>query len=226
VEERRLKQWNRGSAFEIMLEALSAFKEAEKANPVGAHISLSSVHWTLAGRMTIATPWHMYQAVKNVRAALQRAKEFKNFSANQIDVLSTIMFKTPWWLGGDAHVAEFAIQYALSFFEMKPHTRALMYCNLGDHYDSIGSQKQAVHAYAEARKLQTAIEFEDSDDREFQLIRVRSKVGFFHYKIGMRHIGAFLIYKAHASALRISEDQRQKIEDECRRRQIMHVLGR
>lgn len=226
------KIWKRGSAREIMREAQRRFNDVVRKDPVAAHVALASVHYSLVKRYMEAwwqkplAVWHLRRAVRHAEFAGNRARLFSWMTIDQIDVVTTIWRKAPFWLGGDMRLARRGVQSALSSFHtgansVKPHTRALLLISRGEIERLAGDMVAAQEDYDAAFALVPAIEGEDSPDREYQLVRVLSAVGFFEYDHGSDS-GKYWAKKKITCALdlahRTSRDQEEKILTECRKR--------
>lgn len=227
--------WQRGSTVEIMREARGRFRANSKKDLPGAYVSLASVHYSLVKRYATwwKSPfalWHLWRAAWNIDVAFEvggRNGDMTKFSPDQVDVISTILAKVPSWLGGDRVCATSLLNSALYLNhpwgsrEMKPHTRALMLITLGEIEWQVGSKEQARKHYDEARYLAPVIEVEVSADRERQLVRVLSAVGFFYYDHGgqqYRYQAKTLLEQALDLARSVSKDQEEKIIAEWRKR--------
>ena len=224
--------WQRGSAMVIMQEARKHFHNTVDRSPIEAHVTLASDHYSLVKRYMVwwQLPlglWHLWYAARNVNVAFDIATgRFVFFSVNEIDVVATIWRKAPWWVGGNRNSAESAIVFALGpqhreAASMKPHTRALLLISLGEIQWQMEIRHEAWVSYAQALQLVPAIKEEDSLDREKQLVRVLSAVGFFYYEHGdvyMGDEGVYLLQQALNIARRVSKDQTEKILAWCRKR--------
>jgi hypothetical protein len=203
-----------------MREARANFRRDRKKHPASARVTLASVHWTLAGRRNLMTLWHMRRAVVLAKKALVLKGGGYLFNPNQIDVITSILARTPEWLGGDMQLAKRELEYVVENMEMKPDTQALMWCTLGEIYCHTRDKAREFYAYTQAAELLPAIEEEDSDDREEQAIRVRRKVGLYCYDRGDTTIGIGHLRRAYLKACLIAKDQVMKIEAECKSRKI------
>ncbi|OHB10864.1 MAG: hypothetical protein A3H60_01915 [Candidatus Zambryskibacteria bacterium RIFCSPLOWO2_02_FULL_44_12b] len=225
------KIWGRGSAWQIMAEARKRFRAGVNQDPPGAYIALASAHYSLIKRymdwwLRPLALWHMWQAVWNVNGAFTTFRDVSaSFSADEVDVITTILAKTPSWLGGDRVCAISLLNSALYLDPnrdtMKPHTRALMLVTLGGIEWQVGCQEDAWKHYAEARALVPAIEAEDLPDRDRQLVRVLSAVGFFYYDhSSQRDLAWELLTQALDLSTLVSKDQAKKIIAECDKRRM------
>lgn len=228
------KIWQRGSARQIMEEARRRFRMDKWQDLTGAHVALASAHYSLVKRYLGSwwqrplAAWHMWRAVLHAKKAhvLSGRTREGMLKANLADVVTRIYTVAPSWLGGDPRTAERLLEFTLDsrYPEadfMKPHARALMLITLGDLKWRQGSTVAWEH-YDKARELIPAIEAEDSPDREKQLVRVMSAVGFFYYDHGheeLREEGEELINEAANLAGRHSADQFLKIGSEWAKRQ-------
>lgn len=217
--------WQRGSAREIMQEVRMGFRARFDANPSAAHVEVASVHYSLAKRYMSwwqlpLVLWHLRQAVANVvNAMVLDDNPLERLTPEQIDVVTTIFAKVPRWLGGDRVLATSMIMDVLYIdtlaHQMKPHTRALMLITLAELEWALGDMRNTKNHYDEARRLIPIIQTEDSDDRDYQLIRVLRKIGFFYYEYGdvkVQSEGHQMISQARCLANDLSKDQMGKIE--------------
>ncbi len=221
--------WQRGSARQIMRDARVRFEHASLDDLSDAYVSLASVHYSLVKRYLVwwkkpLAVWHMWRALQNVRSAYAQGS-VKGFSPTQFDIAARIITKAPNWLGGNAAVAVSMLNTALFLTdwqpgEMKPHTRALMFITLGEIEGRGGATRQAELRYAEARKLIPAIEIEDSEDREKQLVRVMTSIGLFYYDhiLEDKYWSKKLLGRALNLAIQVSKDQEEKIRAELWKR--------
>ena len=227
--------WNRTKSREKTLtEAYWRFDRDFSRNHMGAHIALASTYYSLVKRNLGLKPgvvlafWDMRQAVVHVNRAVEFAEHLENLSVDELDVVSRIWLKVPWWLGGDIERAEKAILNALDLnhreaVTMKPHTRANLDISLGEIYFKSHGLSVAEYYHDQARQLIPKIREEESADREQQLVRVLTAVGFFYNDHGdpreQVEAGNFL-REAYALAQLVACDQIDKIEKGCRRRGI------
>lgn len=172
----------------ILEEARFRFRRDVKTSPVAAHVSMASVRYSLVKR---SWPWMPHLALFDMRRAvvhsnrgLGNARYLDSMTADQLDVVSTVWRRAPWWLGGSTALARRAIEAALKpdYFEvgrMKPHTRALLLISLVDILWREKKHGEAWRRLEEAKQLVPAIKEEDSPDREHQLVRVYKHIGFF-----------------------------------------------
>lgn len=225
------KIWGRGEASQIMKDARERFHWSSREDLSDAYVALASVHYSLVKRYISSSRqkplalWHMWCAARNARKACVTTS-IKGFSPEQFDVLARIRAKAPSWLGGNPFHAMSMLNTALFHVnwradEMKPHTRALMLITLGELEFLAGNRISALNHHAEARKLIPAIETEDSDDRDRQLVRVMTSVGFFYYDHAgqsERYWSEQLLRRAIELAHTVSRDQELKILAEWRKR--------
>ncbi len=225
--------WQRGSARDIVREARRRFLDNLNRDPVAARVAIASAHHSLVKRYVGVwwqkplAFWHMFHAIRHVYGVLHFERDVK-LSADQIDVVTSILVKTPSWLLGDTVCAS-SLLYSALFLNsqegntMKPHSRALMLCTLGEIEYKLGDVDAAWRRFNGARELIPAIQDEDSSDRERQLVRVLANVGFFFWDHGgglIKIDGRHLIEQSLQLAYRVSMDQWHKTKAECRRRGI------
>lgn len=220
MDDHRVSQWQGGPAWKIMRDARRDFRASKRKHPASSRVTLASTHWTIAGRRNLMTPWHTMRAALLVKKAIKIKDGLTYFRPSQIDVITSILARTPAWLGGDIDQARRVLEYAVENMKMKPHTAALMWCTLGGIYTGKGDALREHFAYEKAAGLLPEIETEDSDDRDEQAIRVRRKVGLHFYNRGDQDRGLDYLRDAYRSACLIAKDQVQKIETECRDRDI------
>lgn len=223
--------WQREDARKIMREARKRFRNERRENPVAAHVALASDHYSLIKRHTNAwwrkplALWHAWCAAWNANRADDIVGDPTTLTLDQIDVITTIWAKVPEWLDGKPlrarQLLEFALDHHRERESMKPHTRALMLTTLGDIKYRLGEVDAAWRFYHETESLMPVIETEDSEDRERQLVRVLTTVGFFYYDHAggnLRLDGLTFVRRALILARRVSTDQEEKIRVECRKR--------
>ena len=215
--------WQRGSARQIMREARKRFEVASQDDLPSAYVALASTHYSLVKRYRGSWPglvvaaWHVWRAVWNVNCACAVMNgSVSHFSADQVDVITTIWVKTPRWMGGDP-VAVISLLNTVLYLNpppMKPHTRALMLIRLAEleTHDDLGDPRNRIE---EAEMLIPSIKKEDSEDREQQLVRILFKIGVFYLE---RHSGIASFTRATdyldealSLADRVSKDQAAKI---------------
>lgn len=214
--------WNRGNAREIMREARKRFREElAKGNHTSAHTALASAHYSLVKRYLSPAPirvrhlavWHMWRAA--VHANEVRGS---NLDFDQVDVVSTILSKAPWWLGGDASTALSLVTRALINerdygMPMVPHTKAFFLIRRAEIYMKWGMHAiQVEGCYDAASRLLPDI----TDER--QKCRVLSAIGFFEFDTLGVNYGQQAIAEALGIAHRVSRDQYDKILTEAWKR--------
>jgi hypothetical protein len=250
--------WHAKSARQIMKEArqrFSADQEVEK-NPgkyvivmeptTSAHVGLASTHYSLVKRYLAPEPlwkrflalWHMWRAAVHANKADQLG--LKN--ADQVDVVSAILSKTPQWLGGNVVRAKLLIYKALAseFGKLNPHTRALLILSLAgiEHKEGMALDSYWVRArYEEARNLKEEILSEpDNLMAKRQWIRIASTIGFYYLDLAsylesgpnehgfnvdaLHYKGSDLILEALQLARKYSDDQVNKITAGLRTRDL------
>lgn len=224
--------WQRGSARQIMREAHKRFQDTLEDSPEAARVALASAHYSVAKRylrfwwQRPLAAWHMLQAASHAEIVCElRDLGWFKFTADQVDVIATILSKVPSWLGGNSERARRYLEDALwrhdDEYPMKPHTRALMLITLGGIESRRVGVSQAKEYYERARKLIPEIETEDSPDRERQLVRVMAGVAFFEYDHELeKYFARKMIGRARDLAEKVSPDQAEKIRAECLRRGI------
>ena len=153
-----------------MAEARKRFRAGVNQDPPGAYIALASAHYSLIKRymdwwLRPLALWHMWQAVWNVNGAFTTFRDVSaSFSADEVDVITTILAKTPSWLGGDRVCAISLLNSALYLDPnrdtMKPHTRALMLMTLAEIEVDFGDEDNGWKHYQEAVGLCPEIESE------------------------------------------------------------------
>lgn len=210
--------WGRGSVFLIIWSARWAFLNSwlRGGLTAGSYTSFAVAHYSVAKRYVKwfppLTAWHLRWATfLDNRAIVLGLK-----TAEQADVVARHMAVAPHWLGGDVNVADALLTdwiYVRPKVMCEPHTRPLMLITLRDIRQSKGNIRQAWELNDEARKLIDRI----TDDR--QRIRVLASVGCFSFKHGnpkARTDASGLIWRAYSLALKVSEDQVEKVKDEAR----------
>ena len=221
--------WQRGPKQEVLREEHRRFRASMKTDLVSAHVSLASVYATLAGQYSgwrrVYAVWYAWRAVHNAKDA-DRITCHKpgGLKADQADVVSAILAKAPWWVGGNSRQAVDIAQYSLYVHpdrhQMKPHTRALLEITIGRVYEKRKEISFAEVHFGRACDLFAEIEGEDSDDRDCQLVRVASSVAFFYlnHRLGDRYWANKLLTRSLELADRVSRDQAEKIRAEMRKR--------
>src|SRR3989344_2801668 len=170
-----------------MKEARNRWRTAARKDYIAAHVALASAHHSLVKRYRtlLGWPlalWHISRAVLNVnRAAAYRHRSFgRPFTTDEVDVVARVWARAPSWLGGNAVRAKWLIGDALTRpGPVKPHTHALLLLTLGDIEYRLKNADKAWACYRVAEEYVLAIELEESEDRERQLVRVLSTLGFF-----------------------------------------------
>lgn len=218
-----------------MRGARGRFHDMVGKHPAAAHVALASAHYSLVKRYLSKwwqkplTVWHMLRAVRHANHAYDLARDFNHLSIESIDVVTTIWRRAPVWLGGDINKAQEGVRDGLSPYHpgsdaIKPHTRALLYITLAEIQWQMGNELEARGNYDQASNLISAIETENCPDREQQMVRVLSAIGFFKLDHGResweRWSGGGNLRYALQLASRVSKDQEQKILAECRKRNL------
>jgi hypothetical protein len=239
-------QWNRENAREIMREAHGRFEEsvefvpdefAQPQKPASAHVALASAHYSLVKRyrkpwlLPIAA-WHLWWAAVHAR----KAERIGLVNFDQVDVVSTILFQAPWWLGGSFGKAYRLVDIALTCVkpagwpEMIPHTRALLEISCGKMDLAVGRRVGANTLDRAERHIREAIslrgEILNEPDQlmaQRQWCRVASAAGLFLWdnfsgEIGLE--GLELVAEAAELAREVSSDQFVKIMQECSKRGV------
>lgn len=242
--------WKRADVHEIMREARLRFdmvmnpgkyfrggsfpNEAKKAS---AHVELASAHYSLVKRyrkpwLLHVAAWHMWRAVVHAR----KAEHLGLVNFDQVDVVSTILFQAPWWLGGSFGKAYRLVDIALTCVkptgwpEMVPHTRALLEIGCGKMDLAVGRRVGANTMDRAERHFRQAISLREEILNEpdqlmakRQWCRVASAAGFFLWdnfggEVGLE--GLQLVTEAAELAREVSPDQFAKIMQECRKRGV------
>lgn len=215
-----------------MKEARKNFALDSVSNLPSAHIALASVHWSQVSQYAFTfylkplASWHVWRATSNVKVALLKlgVKVDEYFNSDQIEVAARILAKSPQWLGGDRVLAHSVLTTVLMkrlFHKMKPHTRALLMITLAEIDASWGKIESGIRHMQDARFLIKEIEVEDCDDREQQLVRVLSAVGFFLFDHERNEEYYWMIVRARELARRVAPSQLPKIEHERKVRGMM-----
>lgn len=210
------------------------FQEKMKIDRVSACSSLASAHYSLIKRYSetwFKKPvalWHFLLAVSSALRAVSESTEKRPLTANEADVVTRILSKTPSWLAFGSDVAVPIINevlYQRSDQKTSPHTRALLLLTMAEMQRKRGQYFEAVRLANLALQLQGAIQEEDSYDREYQLIRVWSEIGFLFYDCREKFApvgGRGLIRRALVLSRELGvRDQEEKIESELKRRGIV-----
>lgn len=225
--------WQRGSAWKIMRETRRRFRvlasDSEFAHEPDRFVMMASVHWSLVkryqGPLSPFAVYHVWRAVVNARKAL--SQKARNISPNEADVITSILSKSPSWLGGDKEqsyqIARVLIQNS-KINGMLPHTKALMHITLAQILQGWGRELEAREHIIDARDLIHEIPNEPSGDRDFQYVRVRFAINLFLYDHGdypERKIAEFAFRRDLERAVHIgSRDQELKILAEVKKRGI------
>ncbi len=222
--------WGADSSRRIMTEARKKFAQASVADLPSAYVAYASVHWSQASQYTTSARkvlglWHAWRGVWNVNVALQIVNwDIEHFNPDQIETATRILAKSPRWLGGNrvfAHSVLTTVLMKRPFLKTKPHTRALMMITLAEIDASWGKIESGIRHMQDARFLIKEIEVEDCDDREQQLVRVLSAVGFFLFDHERNEEYYWMIVRARELARRVAPSQLPKIEHERKVRGMM-----
>lgn len=197
---------------------------AQPPKPPSAHVALASAHYSLVKRymspkwkLPLAV-WHLWRATSHARKA--DSLGLQNY--DQMDVVSTILAKSPRLLGGALHYAHKILVEALYGVNvtarqevMKPHTRALMLVSLGEIEMKLGAPLAAVRCYKSTEQVLPDI----TDER--QKCRVMRSLGTFYVEHGEGfdewQEGRFLLTDAIKIARVASYDQLEAIHTELPR---------
>ncbi|MBI2065666.1 MAG: hypothetical protein HYT68_01175 [Candidatus Zambryskibacteria bacterium] len=223
--------WQRGSARQIMREARKRLNDAVAPGQfIGAYVALASAHYSLIGRYTEHW-WQMPLALWHWRRALVHARTAKMLGLpnwGHVDVVARVLSKGSRL---DIFQAWRSLHQALHDIapfkraEMKPHARALMTITLAEIEWGWKNQDIAFRLYAEALDLVSDVEDESEPDRDRQLTRILSALGFFYFEHGgeLRDTGLNLILEALELAKKCSRDQEMKIR--ARARKLGVIIG-
>ncbi|MBX4200318.1 hypothetical protein KW790_02560 [Candidatus Parcubacteria bacterium] len=237
--------WQRGNARKIMKEARVAFKLKKYSDPVGAHVKLASVHYSLVKRY-MSPWWKLPLAVWHLRRAVVHAWVAYHLGLNnfdQIDVVSRTFFKAPEYLGGDINLAHVIVTDALfrtplnePMDEIPYHTRALLLVTQAEIEEEIGELPLVGIAslYMDAIALRPKILKEKDEPMAMrQWIRVATSTGlwFFDHIDAIRgeknyifddpeNVAYDYLIEAYNLAEPLSTDQALKILTESQKRGI------
>lgn len=229
--------WNKKSAREIMKESRKRFRESQRKQylqvfiPVAALVSLASDHYSLVKRYISPiwkrplAVWHLWRAVILVKKAVSAGLE----NADQVDVVSRILTKAPWWLGGNKSQAADLIEKAFGWhatfgfkpMEMAPHTRGLLALTLGEIQKETEGWDRAISTFSAILDWKREILSEPDllmASRQWCRILYGVAVNFLDYglkpneeKWGIASQGMELLDRALLIAMKFSKDQEEKI---------------
>ncbi len=213
--------WQRGSARSILYLARRRFRGFTADQMVRGYILMASVHYSLIKRYTSWWnrgwgAYHAYRAAYWANRTVAHVRKVgglrqSDLTANELDVLSTVLGKTPWLLGGDRDVAKDLAGRALSLPGLKIDTQALLQITIANILLAEGNRGDALIM------IWNVYDSIDKVEDQRQRVRIRFGVGSFLVEnagreMMMHGVGFNLVEAALSEAEVCALDQVKKIQ--------------
>ncbi len=153
-----------------------------RSNNLSGYTSIATAYYSAIkhySRFSLRAIWYAFQAARFAGMANRvRLRRSIVPEAKHYDVMSRVLMRVPWWLGGNEEMAAALIREALSVpgLNADPHTKAHFNVTLGMYELKRGRVESASIYYGRAEDLLPAIEVEGADGWQGQWVRVAKSV--------------------------------------------------